>query len=454
VGPSRAWRMTAVAVEEGRAGLATRIAAARLLSAIVDKHVSLDGLTDNKGGNPAFLALSSRDRALVRGILMTALRYRNSIETLIASRLNRPLPENARMLSHILHVAAAQILFLDIPDRAAVDLAVQHASDDPRTKKYAGLVNAVLRRIAERKQRALPTVLSKTVDAPEWFHNRMIEAYGTAKAARILEMHRHEAPVDLTVKSDPEGWARRLGGTTMPNGTVRLVSIEGSITDLEGFTEGAWWVQDAASSLPARLFGDIRGKRVADLCAAPGGKTAQLALAGAFVTAVDISDNRLKRLRENLARLGLEAETIKYDASKYQPDRPFDAVLVDAPCSSTGTIRRHPDIAWVKSDSDIVRLAEVQGRLLLHAIDLASPGGTIVFSNCSLDPREGEYLVETLLRENTQVEIDPVRKGEFSGLDEFITPAGTIRTTPADWPRETPRLSGLDGFFSARLRRI
>jgi len=446
--------MTLSGVEEGRAGLASRIAAARLLSAIIDKHVSLDGLTDSKGGNPAFLALAPRDRALVRGILMTALRYRNSIEALIASRLNRPLPENARMLSHILHVAAAQILFLDIPDRAAIDLAVQHASDDPRTKKYAGLVNAVLRRIAERKERALPVVLKDTVDAPEWFQNRMIEAYGAEKAARILEMHRHEAPVDLTAKSDPDEWAKRLGGTVMPNGTVRLVSIEGSIAGLEGYSEGEWWVQDAASSLPARLFGDIRGKRVADLCAAPGGKTAQLALAGAVVTAVDISENRLKRLRENLARLGLEAETVKSDGAKYQPARPFDAVLVDAPCSSTGTVRRHPDIAWVKSDGDIERLAGVQMRLLAHAVGLVAPGGTIVFSNCSLDPREGEMLVEALLKDNAAVEIDPVREGEFSGLDEFITPSGTIRTTPADWPRETPRLSGLDGFFAVRLRRI
>lgn len=435
-------------------GLAARVAAARLLAAIVDKHVSLDGLTDKTGGNPAFLALDTRDRALVRGILMTALRFRNSIEALITARLDRPLPENARMLSHILHVAAAQILFLDIPDRAAVDLAVTHASGDPRTKRYSGLVNAVLRRIGERKERALPAVLKKTADTPDWLRRRLITAYGAQKTARIVEMHRREAPLDITVKSDSEGWAKRLGGIVMPNGTIRLSRVDGPITELAGFAEGAWWVQDAASSFPARLFGDISGKRVCDLCAAPGGKAAQLASAGARVTAVDISENRLKRLKQNMDRLGLAVEMVKTDAAKYEPDRPFDAVLVDAPCSSTGTIRRHPDVAWVKSDEDVTRLAEVQARLLSYAIGLAIRGGRIVFSNCSLDPREGEALVENLLKTDKRVVSDPLLAGEIAGMDEFITPAGTLRTTPADWPNELPRLAGLDGFFAARLRRI
>jgi 16S rRNA (cytosine967-C5)-methyltransferase len=445
--------MNQFSLQESRPGLEARVAGARLLSAITDKHVSLDGLTDAKGGNPAYLALSPRDRALVRGILMTALRFRNTIEALIAARLSRPLPENARMLSHILHVGAAQILFLDVPDHAAVDLAVAHASGDPRTKKYAGLVNAVLRKIAGRKDRALPAVLRETIDAPQWFVDRMVAAYGGDKAGRILEMHRHEAPVDLTVRSDPEGWAERLGGAVMPNGTVRLLSIDGPISGMEGYADGEWWVQDAASSLPTRLFGDIRGKRVADLCAAPGGKTAQLALAGARVAAVDISENRLKRLRENLTRLGLQAETVRADASSYGPEEMFDAVLVDAPCSSTGTIRRHPDVPWVKNDGDVVRLAEVQRRLLYHAVEIVVPGGTIVFSNCSLDPREGEQLLEAVLTNDTRVKLDPVKPGEYKGLDTFLTSQGTVRTTPADWPAEAARLSGLDGFFAARLRR-
>lgn len=439
---------------DSRPGLAARIAAARLLGAVIDRHVPLDGLVDRTGGNPAFLALEMRDRGLVRSILLTALRFRNSIQALIDARLDRPLPENARLLSHILHVGAAQILFLDIPDRAAVDLAVAHAAADPRTKKYRGLVNAVLRRIGERKERALPAALKKTADAPDWFRDRLVASYGRQKAARILEMHRLEAPLDITVKCDPQGWARKLGASVMPNGTVRLASAGGPITDLPGFGEGAWWVQDAASSIPARLFGDIAGRRVADLCAAPGGKTAQLAAAGARVTAVDISASRTKRLKENIDRLGLAAEIVTADATVFSAARPFEAVLVDAPCSSTGTIRRHPDIAWVKNDADVVRLCDVQARLLSHAAGLAAPGGRIVFSNCSLDPREGEMLVETFVKNDGRVEIDPVRPGEIAGIDEFITPDGTIRTTPADWPNEQPRLAGLDGFFAARLRRV
>ena len=434
-------------------GLGARRAAARLLGAVIDAKTSLDGLTDHDHGHPQFLALDLRDRALVRAILTTALRFRGTIEALIAARLERPLPANAHALSHILHVAAAQVLFLDVPDSAAVDLAVTQAKDDPRTARFAALVNGVLREIARRKDRALPAALEKSVDAPEWFVARLEAAYGEARAKEILGAHRLEAPLDLTVKSDPEGWAARLGGIVLPTGGVRLARLEGALTALPGFAEGEWWVQDAAASLPARLFGNLAGGRVADLCAAPGGKTAQLAQAHAKVTALELSPNRGKRLVANLERLRLEAEIVIADLFSYEPEQPFDAVLLDAPCSSTGTVRRHPDVPWTKGPQDVEKLAALQARMLAKAATMVKPGGLIVFSNCSLDPAEGEELLEAFLAQRSDIALDPLRRGEFAFADPFLTQTGTLRTTPADLPMGQHTLSGLDGFFAARLRK-
>ncbi|MGE0281883.1 MAG: RsmB/NOP family class I SAM-dependent RNA methyltransferase [Rhizobiaceae bacterium] len=434
-------------------GLAARTTAAKLLGAVVDAHTPLDGLTDNEHGHPHYLALDMRDRSLVRAILATALRFRVTIEAMLARRLERPLPANANALSHVLHVAAAQMLFLDIPDSAAVDLAVTHAKSDPRTARFAALVNGVLRALGRVKERALPVALSQNQDAPAWFRDRLANAYGEAKAAAILAMHRLEAPVDFTVKSDSAGWAAKLGGVVLPTGAVRVERLTAPVSALPGFAEGEWWVQDAAAALPALLFGDIGGKRVADLCAAPGGKTAQLVLAGADVTALDASRNRLKRLSANLERLRLRATLVEGDAATWQPDALFDAVLLDAPCSSTGTVRRHPDVPWTKSMADVEKLAGVQRRLLDAAVKLVKPGGQIVFSNCSLDRLEGEELHAAFLTSNNDVVSDPVRLEEFPALGAFIDDRGCLRTTPADLTLSTKALSGLDGFFAARLRR-
>jgi len=437
-----------------RPGLAARKAAARLLAAVIDAHTPLDGLTDNEHGHPQYIALEPRDRALVRAILATALRHRNSIAALVAARLERPLPANAHALSHILHVGAAQMLFLDIPDSAAVDLAVEHARSDPRTARFASLVNAVLREIGRRKERALPAVLEKTVDAPEWFAQRLEAAYGVGRAGRILAMHRIEAPTDFSVKSDPEGWAERLGGIALPNGGVRVARLASAVPELPGYADGEWWVQDFSASLPALLMGEVRGLRVLDLCAAPGGKTAQLAHAGARVTALDSSASRLKRLAANLERLRLEAEIVRADALSFEPVELFDAVLLDAPCSSTGTVRRHPDVPWTKSPADIDKLADLQRRLLDRALGLVRPGGRVVFSNCSLDPVEGEALVAGLLADRTDVAPDPASAGELTAAAPFLAADGTLRTTPADLDLGDPAISGCDGFFAVRLRRI
>ena len=445
---------TRAPVDADIAGLPARKTAARLLGAVIDTRTSLDGLTDNEHGHPHYLALEMRDRSLVRAILTTALRFRRTTQALIDARLDRPLPANASALNHVLHVAAAQMLFLDVPDSAAVDLAVSHARSDPRTTRFASLVNAVLREIGRRKERALPAALDQTIDAPDWLRDRMALVYGEARARAIFDAHRREAPVDLTVKSDAPGWASRLGGTMLPSGTVRLARLSGPITELEGFADGHWWVQDVAAAMPARLFGNIAGLRVADLCAAPGGKTAQLAQAGATVTALELSANRARRLTSNLQRLRLDAEVIVADLTTFEPDTPFDAVLLDAPCSSTGTIRRHPDVAWTKGPDDIAKLASVQRRMLESAARLVRPGGVVVFSNCSLDPIEGEHVVRDFLTHAGNMRLKPVVQGEFAWADAHLAEPGWLRTTPADLVLETTALSGMDGFFAARLRRV
>lgn len=432
-------------------GLPTRAAAAKILSAVVDRKLSLDGALDHEHGNPAYKALGESDRALVRAILNTTLRHLPRIDAAIASLLETPLPEGARALHHVLAVGAAQILYLDVPDHSAVDLAVEQANQDPRNRRFAKLVNAILRRLSREKERILADVAT-IPPMPAWFVERLANAYGRDAALAISESQLEPAAIDLTVKSDAEGWARRLNGAVLPTGGVRLSAFEGSIPSLEGFEEGEWWVQDAAASIPAKLFGDLTGKRVADLCAAPGGKTAQLILAGGRVTAIDQSENRLKRLRSNLGRLGLEAETIAVDLTKFEPPECFDAILLDAPCSSTGTTRRHPDVLWTKGPEDIAKLAVLQERLLRHAITLLNSGGLLVFSNCSLDPQEGEEVVARILEDVKGVERVPIDAGRWPGMSQAITPLGEFRTLPT--MLDMPDLaSGLDGFYAAVLRR-
>jgi 16S rRNA (cytosine967-C5)-methyltransferase len=219
---------------------------------------------------------------------------------------------------------------------------------------------------------------------------------------------------------------------------------------LPGFNDGQWWVQDAAAALPARLFGDLHGKRIVDLCAAPGGKTAQLVHGGAEVTAVDRSPNRVARLRENLARLSLEAETVVVDGTEF-PGEGFDGVLLDAPCSSTGTIRRHPDVAWLKQDSDIAMLTALQRRLLEKASSILKPGGTLVYCTCSLEPEEGEQAIADLLAKDSTMRRAPADASEVAGLADIVTPDGDLRTLPSHLPHADPRLGGLDGFYAARL---
>ena len=275
----------------------------------------------------------------------------------------------------------------------------------------------------------------------------------TIKRKRYLPLKKTEPPIDITVKNNPELWAVKLGGHVLFNGTVRLENIEGAIADLEGYQAGEWWVQDVAASLPARLFGKIERKTIADLCAAPGGKTAELAVQGANVTAIDLSANRLKRLQNNMARLKGKVTTWAGNLKDYKPASLFDGVLLDAPCSSTGTIRRHPDILWTKGLDDIVKLANLQFELLSSSISLIKIGGMIVFANCSLAPQEGEDVVARVLAHHNNIKLVPIVAEEVGGMAEILN-NGMLRTTPADLIAKTPALSGMDGFFAARYQRI
>ncbi|KAA0968260.1 RsmB/NOP family class I SAM-dependent RNA methyltransferase [Aureimonas fodinaquatilis] len=441
--------------EDQRPGLAVRRVAARLLSAIVDARTSLDGLTDKVGGHPEFRRLDPRDQALVRAILVSALRRRGTISAILDACIDRPLPPRAAPLRTILHTGLTQILFLDVPDSAAVDLAVTLASGDPRTDRFAGLVNAVLRRASREKDDLLAQFNDPMLNMPDWLKQRLIATYGLEQTIQIAAAHQVQAPVDLTARNDAAAVAASMPAQLLPFGTVRLsAETDGQIASLPGFAEGEWWVQDAAASLPAKLFGDISGLKVADVCAAPGGKTAQLAAAGAKVTAVDISASRMKRLLDNFSRLTLPVETHIGDLRSFNPSEPFDAVLLDAPCSSTGTIRRHPDVAYTKDEAEVRKLAQVQAGLLRDAARLVRNGGVIVFSNCSLDPVEGEEVVAAFLAERRDFERLPVQAHELPGLEEAICANGDVRTTPAMFQRGTAEQSGLDGFYAARLRRL
>ncbi|MGJ5023385.1 RsmB/NOP family class I SAM-dependent RNA methyltransferase [Bradyrhizobium oligotrophicum] len=435
-------------------GLAARRIAADVVDGVLHKHRTLDDQLDGTGAHPGLKHLADRDRALMRRLVATTLRRLGTLGHVLSRLLDRGVPTDAPRAQSALLIGAAQILWMDVPDHAAVDLSVRLVQADRRAAKYAGLVNAVLRRCAREGASLLDDAAGQPLDIAPWLLKRWIDHYGEATARDIAAALGQEPSLDLTVKSDPAQWASRLHGEVLPTGTVRTV-LHGSVTVLPGFAEGQWWVQDAAAALPARLLGDVSGKAVADLCAAPGGKTAQLAHAGARVTAVDRSPARMNRLKDNMTRLQLAAETVVADAAEWQPadGGGFDGLLLDAPCTSTGTIRRHPDVGWLRSEADITALSGLQTRLLTRAASLLKPGGTLVYCTCSLEPEEGEQVVERVLAETTELRRIPVTSGEVAGLAELVTPAGDLRTLPCHLPHQDPRLGGLDGFYAARLER-
>jgi 16S rRNA (cytosine967-C5)-methyltransferase len=430
-------------------GVAARNAAVSLLRGVTVERRSLDGLLET---DRAFLALDPRDRALARAIVGTALRRAGQIADALGRLITRPLPKRSGRLRQIIEIAAAQILFLDVPPFAAVSVAVDQAGADRDARHFKGLVNASLRRLVENRDGFLASQDAAVLNLPPWLRRRWVATYGEEATRAIAAALLVDPSLDLSAKGDPAALAALVGGKLLPTGTVRLVP-SGPTENLPGYPEGAWWVQDAAAALPARLLGEVAGKRVADLCAAPGGKAAALAEAGAQVTALDVSEARLKRLSANLSRLGLAAETVAADLLAWNPPGPFDAILLDAPCTATGTIRRHPDILFLKRPEDIAVLAATQARMVDKAVALLKPGGTLVFCTCSLEPEEGEEQLARALHRHP-LQIAPVAASEIGGLAEAVTPAGAVRTLPSYLPDPAePRLGGLDGFFIARLRK-
>jgi 16S rRNA (cytosine967-C5)-methyltransferase len=438
-------------------GLAARRIAADILDGVLHKRRTLDEQLDGAAAHPGLKTLSDRDRALMRRLVATILRRLGTLGHVLSRLLDRGIPTDAPRAQSALLIGAAQILWMDVPDHAAVDLSVRLVQTDRRAAKYAGLVNAVLRRCAREGQPLIDEVKSQMLDVPPWLLARWTAHYGETVARNIAVAIGYEPSLDITVKSDAAQWATRLHGEVLPTGSVRTL-LQGSVTMLPGFAEGQWWVQDAAAALPARLFGDVAGKTIADLCAAPGGKTAQLAQAGARVTAIDRSPNRVARLRDNLARLALEAKAVVSDAVEWPKENGgensserFDGVLVDAPCASTGTIRRHPDVAWLRQEADIGALTALQKRLLQKAVALLKPGGTLVYCTCSLEPEESEQAIAALLAAESTMRRVPIDAGEVAGLTEIVTAEGDLRTLPCHLPHDDPRLGGLDGFYAARL---
>lgn len=434
-------------------GLAARRIAADILDGVLHKHRTLDEQLDGVAAHPGLKNLSDRDRALMRRLVATVLRRLGTLGHILSRLLDRGVPTDAPRAQSALLIGAAQILWMDVPDHAAVDLSVRLVQSDRRAAKYAGLVNAVLRRCAREGHPLIDEVKSLTLDVPPWLIARWVAHYGDSLARDIAAAIGQEPSLDITVKSDPAQWAARLHGEILPTGSVRTL-LQGSVTMLPGFAEGRWWVQDAAAALPARLFDDVVGKTIVDLCAAPGGKTAQLVHAGARVIAVDRSPNRMARLRNNLARLALNAETVVAEGVEWleqNHDGGFDGILIDAPCTSTGTIRRHPDIGWLRQESDIAPLVAVQQLLLQKAAAALRPGGMLVYCTCSLEPEEGEQAISEFLASESAMQRVPIRADEVAGLNEILTAEGDLRTLPSHLPHRDPRLGGLDGFYAARL---
>ncbi len=415
-----------------------RGAAAELLSAVLDEGRTLD---EAMSGCAAYGALQGRDRAFASAIAREALRHLGRIDRVIEAHLAKPLPETAFRGRALLRVGAAQVLFMGVPAHAAVSETVNAARASRKSSGFANLINAVLRKIA-----ATPADADAALDLPDWLRTRWKAAYGAETVAAIAQALAQEPGLDISAKTDAEAWAQRLGGVLLPTGSIRIEDAP-AVPNLAGFSEGAWWVQDAAAALPARLLGDVRGKRVLDVCAAPGGKTLQLAAAGAHVTALDISEARLGRLRRNLQRTKLEAQIVCADALTWSTAEPFDAVLLDAPCSATGTLRRHPEAAWLRTPAHVQGFAQTQAKLIEAAQRFVRPGGVLVYAVCSLEPEEGPAIAARALTKQGWRK-DVIRAEEVGGT-EWISADGDLRTMPC----HLPDLGGLDGFYAARLLR-
>lgn len=405
----------------------TREAAFDLISAVLDRRRPLEEALDR------LPSLEARDRAAAHRLAASVLRRLGSLDAILDPLLRKPPPVAVR---HVLRLGAGGLLLAQVPAHAAVATAVALARGRGLSA-FAGLVNAVLRRVSETGHAALATLDGPVLDTPAW----LWESWGK-EARAIARAHEIPAAIDLTLRPGAEP---PLGGQTLPTGSLRFPAGT-RVADLPGYCEGAFWVQDAAAALPARLLRPRAGEHVADLCAAPGGKAAQLAASGAHVVAVERDGSRIARLRENLARLRLPSEVVQADAAQWSVPALFDAVLLDAPCSATGTIRRHPDVARLRSPRDVVALTNIQDRLLAATGRLLRPGGRLVYAVCSLQSDEGAPRIEQLVARGGW-RLDPFTPDELSAVPGARTTEGYMRTHPGMWAEQ----GGMDGFFAARL---
>lgn len=435
--------MTSVA--QNPQGLDVRRLAVDLFRNCLDRKLTVEDAVD---GSAKTATLEPRDRALLMTLLLTTFRHKGEIDAILASLLSKPLPRKSGKAGDILTLGTTQLLYLGMPPHAVIDLSVRAAKADRYALHFAGLVNAVLRKVSAGGEALLNGSNAARLNTPPWLWERWSKNYGSVTADQIANAHAGRPALDLSFKEDPKPWLEPLGAELLPNGQVRLPSEHAPVPELPGFAEGAWWVQDAAAAIPVSLMGDIRGKSVLDLCAAPGGKTLQLAALGAKVTAVDVSEPRLRRLRDNLARTKLDAEILAQDVFSVETADHWDAVLLDAPCSATGTIRRHPELPHLKDEAQVRELTGVQRRMLKKAARLVKPGGVLVYCTCSLEPEEGEEQLQNFLERNEDFEIIPPAA---EGL-----PLGSLHAE--GWVRTLPfmtfgRQTGVDGFFAVAMRR-
>lgn len=427
--------------------LPPRQAALSAVTAVFTKAAALDGALAN---DRCWAALQPRDRAFARAIASAAVRRVGALNAALDALIDRPLPDKAVRARLVLLCGAAERLVLEGAAHAAVDAWVSIMDEARETQRYKNLANAVLRRIASGKARAAFDGADPRADLPDWLSARWTANLGEEIAQEMAAARAVPPTLDLSLKpgQDTAAFAKAIGAEVLPTGTVRRAEI-GAVEGLPGYEAGDWWVQDVAAALPAKLLNPQAGERVADLCAAPGGKTLQLAASGAQVVAVEASGKRMKRVEANLERTGLSATLVTADAAAWRPETPLDAVLLDAPCTATGTLRRRPDAAWAKQEDDTANLAAIQARLLDAAFEGLKPGGRLVYCTCSLEPEEGEDQLAAFLARTPSARLDPILPDEMPELSEAITPDGAVRTRPDLWAER----GGMDGFFIARLIR-
>jgi len=456
-------------------GIAARQVAFGLLNDIFFRRRSFD---EAMAGSPRFEELSSRDRAFVRLLVATVLKHARQMDAVLQHFLHEPFsalkPAN---LLNIFRLGIAQLVFLKTPVHAAVNTTVELAEAEGAGYQKP-LVNAIMRRLTREGFPAMTDRDAGKFNTPEWLWTQWMTDYGVEVALDIAAANLGEAALDISVKSNPEKWAEVLEAELLPTGSLRKTG-GGFIPDMPGFAEGEWWIQNAAAALPAKLFfpplplGEGRGEgttqrsidtkyphpnllpegegmTIIDLCAAPGGKTAQLCAQGAKVIAVDRSAERIKRLKENMTRLHCEIETVIADGATWKPAALVDAVLLDAPCTATGTIRHQPDILHLKEMKDQEKLAALQRRLLVNAANMLKPGGVLIYCTCSIQKAESEAQVDWVLEQGLPLKLSPITEQEIPGITEMLTPRGEIRCLPHQWKDA----GGIDGFFVVRFLRV